>query len=147
VRTEWGITDDVPVIGWLGRLDRKKRVEDVLTAAAALAQQRPQVRWVIVGGPNFFYPEHEGELHRLADQLGLRDTLRWLGDRDDVPRLLAGLDALVWLSEGEGMPHVLAEAAACPSSSRATTAPSSRSSTARQGCSSSSGTRLPSPTP
>lgn len=38
--------------------------------------------------------------------------MRFLGDRADVPRLLAGMDALVWLSEGEGMPHVLAEAGA-----------------------------------
>ncbi len=67
---------------------------------------------MIVGGPNFFYPEHEQVLHRLAERLGLRDRVRSLGDRDDVPRLMAGLDALVWLSEGEGMPHALAEAGA-----------------------------------
>jgi len=112
VRREWGLADDVPVIGWVGRLDRKKRVEDVLSAAALLAKERPEAQWVIVGGPNFFYPEHEGVLHELADRLGLGNRLRFLGDRADVPRLLAGMDALVWLSEGEGMPHVLAEAGA-----------------------------------
>ncbi len=112
VRAEWGLADDVPVIGWVGRLDRKKRVEDVLAAAALLARKRADVRWMIVGGPNFFYPEHEAELHALADQMGLGERVRFLGDRADVPRLLAGMDALVWLSEGEGMPHVLAEAGA-----------------------------------
>ncbi len=111
-RREWGLADDVPVIGWVGRLDRKKRVEDVLSAAALLAEERPEAQWVIVGGPNFFYPEHEGVLQELADRLGLGGRLRFLGDRTDVPRLLAGMDALVWLSEGEGMPHVLAEAGA-----------------------------------
>ena len=112
VRAEWGLADDVPVIGWVGRLDRKKRVEDVLAAASVLARQRADVRWMIVGGPNFFYPEHEAVLHALADRLGLGDRVRFLGDRADVPRLMAGMDALVWLSEGEGMPHVLAEAGA-----------------------------------
>jgi glycosyltransferase involved in cell wall biosynthesis len=114
VRRGWGLADDVPVLGWVGRLDRKKRVEDVLAAAALLAEDHPEVRWVLVGGPNASYPEYEAELHRHATALGLDGVVRWLGDRPDVPRLLAGLDALVWLSEGEGMPHVLAEAgAAC----------------------------------
>ena len=69
---------------------------------------------MLVGGPDFAYRGYEAELHRHATALGLDGVVRWLGDRPDVPRLLAGLDALVWLSEGEGMPHVLAEAgAAC----------------------------------
>ncbi len=112
VRREWEVADDVPVVGWVGRLDRKKRVEDVLAAAALLARRRPEAHWVVVGGPNFFYPEHEAVLHDLAGRLGLGHRVRFLGDRPDVPRLLAGMDALVWLSEGEGMPHVLAEAGA-----------------------------------
>jgi glycosyltransferase involved in cell wall biosynthesis len=112
VRREWDVAPDVPVLGWVGRLDRKKRVEDVLAAAELLGRTHPEVRWVIVGGPNFFYPEHAAELHRLSGQLGVSEQVRFLGDRADVPRLLAGMDALVWLSEGEGMPHILAEAGA-----------------------------------
>jgi polysaccharide biosynthesis protein PelF len=112
VRREWGVAPDVPVFGWVGRLDRKKRVEDVLAAADLLGRTHPEVRWVIVGGPNFFYPEHTTGLHRLSAQLGVSGQVRFLGDRADVPRLLAGMDALVWLSEGEGMPHILAEAGA-----------------------------------
>jgi len=112
VRSEWRLGDEVPVIGWVGRLDHKKRVEDVLAAAALLSDRRPEACWVIIGGPNFFYPEHEAVLHDLAARLGLGSRVRFLGDRADVPRLLSGMDALVWLSEGEGMPHVLAEAGA-----------------------------------
>jgi glycosyltransferase involved in cell wall biosynthesis len=69
---------------------------------------------VLVGGPDFAYRGYEAELHRHATALGLDGVVRWLGDRADVPRLLAGLDALVRLSEDEGIPHVLAQAgAAC----------------------------------
>jgi polysaccharide biosynthesis protein PelF len=100
------------VIGWVGRLDRKKRVEDVLVAAALVADRRPEVRWVLVGGPNFAYPEYGAGVRDLARDLGLGERVRLVGDRPDGPRLLSGLDALVWLSEGEGMPHVLAEAGA-----------------------------------
>lgn len=69
---------------------------------------------MLVGGPDFAYRGYEAELHRHATALGLDGVVRWLGDRADVPRLLAGLDALVRLSEDEGIPHVLAQAgAAC----------------------------------
>jgi glycosyltransferase involved in cell wall biosynthesis len=112
VRREWGLGDNVPVVGWVGRLDRKKRVEGVLAAAALLAARCPGVRWVLVGGPNFAYREYATVLHELAHDLGLDGRVRFLGDRPDVPRLLAGMDALVWLSEGEGMPHVVVEAGA-----------------------------------
>jgi glycosyltransferase involved in cell wall biosynthesis len=57
-------------------------------------------------------PEYELELHDLASDLGLNGSVSFLGDRSDVPRLLAALDIFVWLSRAEGMPHVIAEAGA-----------------------------------
>lgn len=112
VRREWGISGDTPVVGWVGRLDRKKRVEDFLRAAALVHAERPEVRWTVIGGPDAFMPEYAEELRRLAADLGLSGALWFTGDRPDVPRLLAGLDVFVWLSRGEGMPHVIAEAGA-----------------------------------
>lgn len=110
VRREWRVPDDAPVIGWVGRLDRKKRVEDVLHAIAAVRRGHPHTRLVVIGGPDAFMPEYANELHALAVDLGLGDAALFLGDRPDVPRLLSGLDVFVWLSQGEGMPHVIAEA-------------------------------------
>lgn len=112
VRTAWGVAETTPAIGWVGRLDRKKRVEDVIRAAALVHGRHPVARFVIIGGPDAFMPEYADELRALAVRLGLTDTVRFLGDCPDVPRLLAGLDAFVWLSRGEGMPHVIAEAGA-----------------------------------
>lgn len=112
VRQELALPEDTAVIGFVGRLDHKKRVEDVLDAAALLAGRRPDVRWVLVGGPNFHYPEYAETLRARAGALGLGERVCFLGDRPDVPRLMAGFDALVWLSDGEGMPHVLVEAGA-----------------------------------
>lgn len=110
VRAELGIAEDQLLIGWVGRLDPKKRVEDFIDAAALLAPQRPDARFVVIGGPDAFRPEYAAALHERAKPLG--DRLRFLGDRQDVPRLLAGLDIFAWLSRGEGMPHVIAEAGA-----------------------------------
>jgi polysaccharide biosynthesis protein PelF len=112
VRRELRLADDEIAFGWVGRLDRKKRVEDFLRAAALTSERVPGARYVIVGGPDAFMPEYESELRALADDLRLGDRLRFLGDRPDVPRLLSGLDAMVWLARGEGMPHVIAEAGA-----------------------------------
>jgi polysaccharide biosynthesis protein PelF len=111
-RRDLGVTGDAPVFGWVGRLDRKKRVEDFLRAAAIVRDSGRAARFVVIGGPDAFMPEYAARLRDLAGELGLDSALRFLGDRPDVPRLLAGLDALVWLSRGEGMPHVIAEAGA-----------------------------------
>jgi glycosyltransferase involved in cell wall biosynthesis len=110
VRAELGVPPDAPLIGWVGRLDRKKRVEDFLRAAAIVHAAEPAARFVVVGGPDAFMPDYADELRALAAALGLDDVLRFLGDRPDVPRMLAALDVFVWLSRGEGMPHVVAEA-------------------------------------
>jgi glycosyltransferase involved in cell wall biosynthesis len=112
IRREWGVGETTPVIGWVGRLDRKKRVEDVIQAFARIAPTWPEALLVIAGGPDAFMPEYMDELRGLARELNLAERVRFLGDRPDVPRLMAGFDVLVWLSEGEGMPHVLVEAGA-----------------------------------
>lgn len=112
VRAEWGINDEIAVIGWAGRLDRKKRVEDFIAAAALVHRQAARVRFVIIGGPDAFMPEYAEELRELAIDMGVGQIVQFLGDRSDMPRLLAGLDVFTWLSRGEGMPHVISEAGA-----------------------------------
>lgn len=112
VRASLGVTPDQVVIGWVGRLDRKKRVEDFIEAAALVHRQAPQAQFLITGGIDAFMPEYRDELEARAHTLGLDSVLRFLGDRSDVPRLLCGMDALAWLSRGEGMPHVISEAGA-----------------------------------
>jgi len=112
VRQEWDVNDDTPVIGWVGRLDRKKRVEDFIQAAALVHRDHPDAQFMVIGGPDAFMPEYADELRALGRELHLDAVLHFLGDRADVPRLLSGLDSFVWLSKGEGMPHVIAEAGA-----------------------------------
>ena len=57
------------------------------------------------GGCDAFMPVYVDELENLTRELELENAIQFLGDRADVPRLLAGLDVFVWLSRGEGMPQ------------------------------------------
>ncbi len=107
-----GIADGVPLLGWVGRLDAKKRVEDFIAAAALVHARRPDARFVVIGGPDAFMPDYAVALREQARAAGLGGALTFLGDRADIPDLLAALDIFVWLSRGEGMPHVIAEAGA-----------------------------------
>jgi polysaccharide biosynthesis protein PelF len=111
-RTEWGVGEDIMVVGWVGRLDRKKRVEDFIGAAALVRKVTSQTHFLVIGGPDAFMPEYADELCVLARDFGLDGSLDFLGDRPDVPRVLSGFDVLVWLSQGEGMPHVISEGGA-----------------------------------
>lgn len=112
MRARLGVPADMPLIGWIGRLDAKKRVEDFIEAAALLHARLPDVRFVVVGGPDAFMPEYAETLRQLAVARNLTGVLAFLGDRADVPSLLCAMDVFVWLSRGEGMPHVIAEAGA-----------------------------------
>lgn len=112
MRASLGISDDDILIGWVGRLDRKKNVEDFIEAAALVNMQDIRVRFVIAGGPDAFMPEYASRLQWLASERGLGSVLGFLGDRKDIPALLSALDIFAWLSRDEGMPHVIAEAGA-----------------------------------
>ncbi|WP_312794220.1 glycosyltransferase family 4 protein [Tianweitania sp.] len=112
LRAQFGVSKGAPLIGWVGRLDAKKRVEDFIEAAALVHKTHPAARFVVVGGPDAFMPDYAERLHRRSHELGLDGVLHFLGDRDDIPAVLASLDIFTWLSRGEGMPHVIAEAGA-----------------------------------
>ena len=88
-RAALGVADGVPLIGWLGRLDAKKRVEDFIDAAAIVHAARPEARFVVIGGPDAFMPEYAVALRKRAKALGLAGVLTFLGDRADVPATTA----------------------------------------------------------
>ncbi|MDT8854407.1 glycosyltransferase family 4 protein [Paracoccaceae bacterium Fryx2] len=112
VRASLGLPPDALLIGWVGRLDRRRRVEDFLRAAALTRARHPRACFVVVGGPDAEMPDHATELRLLAERLGLSQAVLFTGDRADVPDLLGAMDIFVRLSRSEGMPHVVAEAGA-----------------------------------
>jgi len=100
-----GIEPSCPAVGSVGRLEPVKRLDIFLRAAAALAAQRPEARFVIVGEGR-----EDARLKALAHQLGMESRVMFLGHRDDVYDVLRALDILVLSSDREGLPMVLLEA-------------------------------------
>jgi glycosyltransferase involved in cell wall biosynthesis len=94
---------------WLavGRFDVQKDYPNMLRAFAQVVKKQSETFLLIVGdGP--LRPAME----KLARDLGLKDQIRFLGIRRDVPELMSAADAYVMSSTWEGMPMVLLEASA-----------------------------------
>lgn len=111
LRQEWGIAPEAFLIGTVGRLDPMKDQPLFLQAAALLAAENADARFVIVGDGPAAYGR---ELVVLAERLGLTDRLIWAPARGDMPAVYSALDLLVSCSAfGEGFSNVIAEAMAC----------------------------------
>ncbi len=110
VRAEWGIRANEKLMGLVGRLDPMKDHPTFLKAAALLAQERQDIRFVCVGdGPE----PYKSELYTLARNLGLDDRLIWAGARNDMAAVYNALDVISSSSYGEGFSNVIGEAMAC----------------------------------
>jgi len=98
---------DGPLVGMVGRLSWKKGYEHAIEAARLLAARIPGLRFDVVGdGPLRAQLEHQ------AKTAGLEGTVRFLGQRRDVPDLMRRFDCFVLSSVIEGMPNALLEAMA-----------------------------------
>ncbi len=105
VRGEMQVDEDDFVVLQVARLDPIKDHLTALKAIAQAAERCPKIRLVIVGGG----PERDNiEAEITARQL--EPYIRMLGERSDVPRLLAAADAFLLTSLSEGIPVTLIEA-------------------------------------
>lgn len=94
---------------WLavGRFDYAKDYPTMLHAFSRVIRENPTSILLIVGqGPL------RPKIERLAIELGIKEAIRFLGVRSDIPELMNAADAYVMSSAWEGMPMVLLEAAA-----------------------------------
>ncbi len=120
LRALTGTGDRTRLLGLVARLHPVKGHELFLRAAAAVLQGGPDgtagapgvpdVRFLVVGAGE---PAYRRELEALAGALGLGSRVVFLGEREDVPAILAGLDAAVVPSRFEGFSLSVLEAMAC----------------------------------
>ncbi len=98
-------TKGAPVVVHVANMNHPvKRQEDLLRALARLRREGHTLNAFLVGdGPR------RPELERLAGQLGLTDTVHFLGHRADVPAIYARADFGVLCSTAEGMSNAVME--------------------------------------
>jgi glycosyltransferase involved in cell wall biosynthesis len=96
------LIDRPPVITMVARF---APVKDHPTLLRAFANLHPGPCLRLVGdGPL------RQDCERLAHELGIGDRVEFLGDRDDIPRLLASSDVFVLASKYEMLPLSVLEA-------------------------------------
>jgi glycosyltransferase involved in cell wall biosynthesis len=110
LRERWGVPNGAPLIGLVARLDPMKDHMTFIKAAALLARDRQDIRFVCVGGGDPAYAE---TLRAAARRAGLTDRLVWAGETDDMPAVYNAVDIATCSSYGEGFPNVIGEAMAC----------------------------------
>ena len=106
IREELGVNPGQPLIGKIGVIRGWKGYNYLLEAAPIILKKFPDARFVFVGnGPGF------EQTKSIAKSLGLKQKLTFLGHRDDIPEIMAGLDIQVLASfAGEGTPQVIPQA-------------------------------------
>jgi glycosyltransferase involved in cell wall biosynthesis len=109
-RAEWGLTSAFPVVGYVGRIMPEKDLETWLRAAALLARQCPQARFVLVGDGRD--STTQGELQTLAGTLGIGDRVLFPGYQSNLPPVYGSFDMFLLSSRREGLPNSLLEAMA-----------------------------------
>lgn len=115
MRKRLGLARDQPIVGIVARLDPIKNHAALLRAMARLVRWHPDAVLLVIGdGPL------RGELQRQVVDLGLDEHVRFLGNRDDVPELLAALDVMVLCSHSEGLSLTLLEDSAAGKATVAT---------------------------
>jgi len=92
------------------RLFPKNGVADLVRALPGIVEEAPDVEVVVIGdGPE------RPRLERLADELGIRERIRFLGARPhaEMPALLSGADLAVFPSRMEATSVAALECMAC----------------------------------
>jgi glycosyltransferase involved in cell wall biosynthesis len=104
---EPGVLGGGPVVGSVGCLAPRKDYGTLLEAFAAVLPRHPGLSLALVGDG----PERPA-LERRAAALGIAASVRFLGERPDVERLLPAMDVFALSSREEGIPNALLEAMA-----------------------------------
>ena len=107
LRKEFGINDSTVVIGHVGRFVQQKNHTFLVDVFKEHHKKNPDSKLLLVGsGPL------EDEIKKKVEKLGLKDSVLFLGQRDDINKLYSIMDVFCLPSLYEGLPVVGVEAQA-----------------------------------
>mgnify|MGYP000313262671 CR=1 FL=1 len=106
-RSKFGISDDIMVLGHVGRFMTQKNHIFLLEIFSEYVKLNKNSILMLVGGG-----ELESKIKQKASELGIYEKIIFTGVRSDVPALLSAMDLFVFPSLYEGMPNTVIEAQA-----------------------------------
>jgi glycosyltransferase involved in cell wall biosynthesis len=109
LRRELSLSDDAVLIGLVARFDPMKDHANFVAAAGMLSGQDHNLHYVLAG---YGVDANNMQLKRATAATGAEERFHLLGERQDVNRVIAGLDISCSSSYGEGCPTVIGEAMA-----------------------------------
>jgi L-malate glycosyltransferase len=119
VREELGITADAALLGQVSQITPWKGQDTAIRALAELRRGGVDAHLLLVGEVRFAgkavrYDNHEylRSLHRLVTELGVDGAVHFLGQRDDVARILSAIDISLLPSSHEPFGRVVLESMA-----------------------------------
>jgi len=107
LRHELHLPPDAFVAGFVGRLARQKRVEDLIWAVETLRQIRHHLHLAVIGDG----PERQ-RLQEFTRIVQCTEHVQFLGHREDATRFLKTMDVFCLASSFEGMSNSVMEAMA-----------------------------------
>jgi glycosyltransferase involved in cell wall biosynthesis len=116
-RSELGIGGEEPLIGVVGQITPWKAQDDAVRVLADVRRRGLRARLLVVGRPQFVAGSERydnkafsASVEQLAGELGVAESVLFLGEREDVPELLGALDVLIVPSWEEPFGRVVVEA-------------------------------------
>jgi glycosyltransferase involved in cell wall biosynthesis len=110
-RDEMGVTDDLFLIGTVGRYAPQKDHANLLAALGQFKKTHNNFRLVLIGNGCEY---SNAELMELVYNYDLAEYVYCLGSRADIVKVMNGLDLHVTSSAfGEAFPNVICEAMSC----------------------------------
>lgn len=108
MRKNEGLAENDFAILCTGELNANKNQKTLIAAADKLKDRIPNLKILLAGnGPL------EGELRQQIHSLGLEDTVKLLGYRTDLEKVVPAMDLIVSCSYREGLPLNIIEAMLC----------------------------------
>lgn len=106
-RLELGLTDNI-VIGHIGRLTEQKNTLFIIDIFNEILKTEPNAMLLLIGDGNL----RETMLARI-DEYGIKDSVLYLGRREDIDQFYNAMDCFLLPSLYEGLPVVGVEAETC----------------------------------
>ncbi len=107
VRSHFQIPDGTKVIGHVGRFNEQKNHFFLVEIFRELVKRKPSTQLMLIGDGNL-----KPKIENLTSKYSLKEKVKFLGLRNDIPDLLQAMDYLLFPSLYEGLPLTLIEAQA-----------------------------------